>query len=164
MTYLIDGYNLLFRLGYATKKSPTPVFEAARRELLNWLAASPPVRLGAARVRVVFDAVHGPFASAPTNHKGVAVEFSFRRTADEQIAELVEATRKPHEWAVVSDDNAVRAHARRTRVKALTLTEYLDWSEGIAARLRTPEQASAPEKPQANDAGLDAELLRAFGG
>lgn len=165
VTFLIDGYNLLFRLGYATKKSPAPVFDAARRQLLDWLAAGAPVRTGAARVRVVFDAVHGPFPSGPSNHKGVTVEFSYRRTADDHIADLAASERQPHLLTVVSDDHGVRQDARRAHAKTMTLAEFLDWSDALAERLKTPEQASAPEKPGGPMGAAEAaELLRAFGG
>ena len=165
MVVLIDGYNLLFRHGYATPRSPTAVFQAARTQLLDWLAATSPLAIGGARYRVVFDARYGKFASGPSNHKGVTVEFAFRDSADDRIAEYVLAERLPHTLTVVSDDNLVREQARRAGVKAQTISEFCEWVERFEERRRTPEQKSAPEKPTGPlDEGEAEELLRAFGG
>ena len=165
MVFLIDGYNLLFGLGWASKRTPQPHLHPARTRLLNYLADSQPVKLKAARFRVVFDAVKGPFPSGPATHRDITVEFAYRTTADDYIAELVAADPTPQKLTVVSNDNHVRLAATRGRSRAWQVPEFLDWLDGgFAASQRTLEQVTAPEKPTGPaDPAADAELLKAFG-
>src|SRR4051812_38644940 len=88
MPYLIDGYNLLFTLGLAGKRTEAKAFERARADLLAWLHAAHGDGVGA--VTVVFDGVHSPAGSQPTlNDRGLRVRFAVGQLADDVIEELI---------------------------------------------------------------------------
>ena len=162
MTYLIDGYNLLHAVGWATKRMPGRRLEAARRRLLDWLATVAGSKSGAT-FRVVFDSQQGPAESSEMSHKGVLVRFAHRRTADDVIEELLAAEANPRTVTVVSNDTRLHEAARRAGSAALGSREFLDWV--IATERSGPEEmAAAPEKPE-GPANADevTDLLRAFG-
>jgi predicted RNA-binding protein with PIN domain len=164
VTFLIDGYNLLHAVGWATrKKMPSGTLEAARRKLLDWLAASVPLKSGTAVFRVVFDAQKGPAPSGGRSHRGVLVQFAYRRTADDVIEELLDAERAPREVTVVSNDGRLVEAARRTGSRGWACQEFVDWL--IAAERATPgaPHYRPPEKPEGPaPADEAAALLRAF--
>src|SRR5206468_886876 len=90
VTFLIDGYNLLHAVGWATHRMPGRTLEAARRRLLDWLAEAAGRAPGVV-VRVVFDAQHGPADSPERTHRGVLVRFAHGGTADDLIEEMLSA-------------------------------------------------------------------------
>ena len=162
MIFLIDGYNLLHAVGWASAKMRQPQLDPARRRLLDWLAESAPAVAKADRFRVVFDAMHGPFASLPRSYRGVIVEFAYRSTADDLIEELLAAELVPREVVVVSNDLRLHESARRVRSQAWDHGAFLDYLNTFTERRLPVDQASAPEKPTVPAADEAAELLRAF--
>lgn len=166
MTFLIDGYNLLHAVGWANRRLGPGKLEAARRRLLDWLADTVAVKSGAAHVRVVFDAQKGLASSAGQSHRGVLVQFAFRRTADDEIEELLEAEQTPAELVVVSNDTRLQESARRNGAKGWSSQEFLDWLlECERPGLTRPGQAQplADEKPDGPLPPTEVEeLLRAF--
>ncbi|HET6572277.1 MAG TPA: NYN domain-containing protein [Fimbriiglobus sp.] len=162
MTYLIDGYNLLYAVGWAPKR-PNKL-EPARRKLLDWLAESVPLKSGAAVFRVVFDAQKGRAPNGGRSHRGVLVQFAYRRTADDLIEVLLAAKPTPGTITVVSNDGRLHEAARRTGSRGWTCQAFLDWL--IEAERGTPGTAHyrPPEKPDGPaSADETAALLRAFG-
>ena len=163
MTFLIDGYNLLHAVGWANRRFAPGKLEAARRKLLDWLADSVAVKAGTVRVRVVFDAQKGSAPSAGQSHRGVLVQFAFRRTADDEIEDLLDAERKPTELVVVSNDTRLQESARRSGAKSWSSQVFLDWL--IEAERADPSSPHAPppEKPDGPVPLTETEeLLRAF--
>ncbi len=158
MTYLIDGYNLMFAAGFATRTMPAARFDRARERFLDWLAAGASGR--SATLRVVFDALQAPSPSLESVHRGVRVRFAFRQTADDLIEELVATEPKPVALTVVSNDSRVREAGRRAGCELATCEEFIDW-------LITPPQSApasgSPEadKPEPTPTDVD-ELLNVF--
>lgn len=164
MLFLIDGYNLLFAVGYASKRTPQPQLDPSRRRLLDFLADSAPVKANAARFRVVFDAMYGPFPSGPHSHRGVTVEFAFRSTADDAIEDLLAADPTPAKLVVVTNDLRLHESARRARAKAWPVAEFLDYLDTFTEKARPAHERAAPEKPTGPVSDAEAaEWLRAFG-
>jgi len=161
VTYLIDGYNLLHAVGWAPYRPGK--LEPARRKLLDWLAESIPLKSGAAVFRVVFDAQKGSAPSAGRSHRGVRVQFAYRRTADDLIEELLDAEPTPRAVTVVSNDGRLHEAARRTGSRWSGCQEFVDWL--IESERATPGTAHhrPPEKPD-GPAPADeiAALLRVF--
>ncbi len=161
MTFLIDGYNLMYAVGLVSRTTATAQFEGARFRFLDWLADGAKGRN--AILRVVFDAQQAPSPSLETIHRGVRVRFAYQRTADDVIEELVAVEQKPHAVTVVSNDSRVREAARRADCGVASCQEFTDWLisndseyQGAAAP-RSPE----PDKPEPTAEETD-ELLRAF--
>ena len=158
MTFLIDGYNLMFAAGLATRAMPPAQFDRARTRFLDWLADC---TLGRdAILRVVFDAQQAPAPSLESVHRGVRVRFAFRQTADDLIEELVATEPKPAALTVVSNDSRVREAGRRAECLLASCEEFIDWL------IHPPQNATAsdsPEtdKPEPTSTDVD-ELLNVF--
>ncbi|QJW96744.1 NYN domain-containing protein [Frigoriglobus tundricola] len=140
MTFLIDGYNLMYAAGLASRGMPAPQFDRARSRFLDWLADGAKGR--AAVLRVVFDALLAPSPSLEALHRGVRVRFAFRQTADDLIEQLVAVEQKPAAVTVVSNDGRVREAGRRAECLLATCEEFIDW-------LIHPENHPEPGAPRA---------------
>jgi predicted RNA-binding protein with PIN domain len=157
VTFLIDGYNLMFAVGLAGRDMPAPRFERARERFLDWLADG---TAGRAEVRVIFDALNAPSPSLATLHRGVRVRFAFGQTADDLIEELVAEEVRPGALAVVSNDSRVRESARRAGCVPFGCEEFIDWTltpADAASEATSPDE----KKPEPTAEEVD-ELLRAF--
>ena len=126
MKFLIDGYNLMHAVGLLRPGLPAGTLERARVRFLNWLADATDGRT--VTLRVVFDAQAAPAASPETNHRGVRVRFSFRRTADDEIEELLAAEPVPARVTVVSNDARVQEAGRRRGTAVQTCEQFVDWT------------------------------------
>lgn len=155
VTYLIDGYNLMFAAGFVSKAVPAARFEKARAKFLDWLAPG----TARAELRVVFDAQHAPARSSEGTVNGVRVQFAYRQTADDRIEELLAREPRPERLAVVSNDSRVREAARRAGSACLSCEAFTDWLISDAPAPRAPKPA-ADEKPPAG--ATDPDLLAAF--
>ncbi|MBM3978920.1 MAG: hypothetical protein FJ304_01290 [Planctomycetes bacterium] len=124
MTFLIDGYNLMFAAGLAGRTTPAAHFERARARFLDWLADG---ATGRAELRVVFDAQQAPAASLESAHRGVRVRFAFRQTADDLIEQILATEPRADRLAVVSNDARVREAARRAGSAVTSCEEFMDW-------------------------------------
>src|SRR5436190_10237340 len=111
MRHLIDGYNLLHAIGLARKGGGRAGWDAARRQLLDWLAD----QLGpaAAGVTVVFDAQRSTGGLVAETHRGLRVLRDRGRAADDVIEDLLRAEPSPESLTVVSNDARIRDAATR---------------------------------------------------
>lgn len=137
VTFLIDGYNLMHAVGLIGPGTGT--LERARDRFLDWLADKAKDRPDT--VRVVFDAEKGRGRSPETTLRGVRVRFSFRRTADDDIEELLAAERHPERVTVVSNDTRLQAAGRRRGSAVHTCEQFVDWL------LRPSDSPSRPGSP-----------------
>jgi predicted RNA-binding protein with PIN domain len=139
---LIDGYNLLKRMGLDVGD-----LETARRALLDRLAGYKRER--GARITVVFDAYRS-FSLNRTreNHKGVDVVFSRENeTADDVIRERIR-TRQTG-LVVVSSDRAIIDEAKGHGVAFLTadrLESMICAPESVIEERPRPEKRGNPRK------------------
>src|SRR6266545_6613976 len=146
VTFLIDGYNLMFAAGLASKAMPAAQFDRARTRFLDWLADG--TKNGAV-LRVVFDALQAPSPSLESLHRGVRVRFAFGQTADDLIEELVATEPKPAALTVVSNDTRVREAARRAECLLATCEEFIDWLiSGERGALAPCSDSSEADKPE----------------
>lgn len=110
---LIDGYNLLNRMGFDAGD-----LETARNGLLDQLSLYKRER--GARITIVFDAYRGlSLDRAKENHKGVEVLFTRQNeTADDVIRERIRTRQSG--LIIVSSDRAIIDEAKRHGVTFLT--------------------------------------------
>lgn len=129
MPLLIDGYNVLFQLGFVPRQAGPQEMDQARRALLDLLAE----QLGdqAHEATVVFDAPRAPkHVQRHYMHRGVQVRLSPRRQeADDLIEEQIAACRNPQTLTVVSSDHRLIQAAQRRGARALRTEELLAWLE-----------------------------------
>lgn len=156
MRYLIDGYNLLHAL-LGPPASSRHGLEAARQRLLDRLHELP--QIVPARLTVVFDAQRTP-GGIPTElyYRGIYLQFSKGRTADDLIEDLIRADLQPHTLTVVSDDHRLQAAARR---RPCAYFDCLDWVD----RMKQPKAARVAQRAEKPEAvGNTEEWLETFAG
>jgi predicted RNA-binding protein with PIN domain len=141
VTFLIDAYNLMHAVGLLRQGLPAKGLERARTRFLDWLADAAKGR--DAVLCAIFDAQDAPVASAESEYRGVRVRFAYRRTADDEIEELLAAERQPAQVAVVSNDSRVREAGRRCGAVGYSCEEFVDWL------MKEAQGADAPRSPQA---------------
>ncbi len=145
MTFLIDGYNLMHAIGLLRTGMPAGGLERARNRFLDWLAAA--AKGKPAVLRVVFDAENGRGRSPESDYSGVRIRFAFRRTADDEIEDLLAAERRPDRVTVVSNDTRVQEAGRRRGTAVYTCEAFVDWL--ISGTPGTPPPAPPrPDKPE----------------
>lgn len=125
MTFLIDGYNLMHAVGMLGVGPVAGGLEHARNKFLDWLVAASGKK--PEKLRVVFDAEKGRGPSPETNYRGVRVRFAYRRTADDDIEELLAGERQPAQVTVVSNDVRVQDAGRHRGTAVNTCEEFVDW-------------------------------------
>ena len=145
VTFLIDGYNLMHAVGFASKVMSGGELARGRARMLDWIADLRGDRPDA--VRVVFDAVEGR-KSKESTHRGLFVRYSYRQTADDVIEGLIRAEVHPKQLAVVSNDNRIRDAARRKGCGVFACEEFVDWLMKAALVPAAPPPPE-PDKPAA---------------
>ncbi|MFO0926891.1 MAG: NYN domain-containing protein [Gemmataceae bacterium] len=155
MSFLIDGYNLLYALGRLTRRSSRAAAVAARRWLADQLSDV---------VTVVFDGtVPGDEVRELQRRTQARIRFSGGQSADDLIEDLIAAEARPRELTVVSNDHRLQTAARRRGCNVLTC---LDYYEQQVMRPRTPAApvpvpAEDDVKPEAADADTE-QWIEAF--
>jgi uncharacterized protein len=158
VTFLIDGYNLMYAAGLANRAMSPAQFDRARERFLDWLADGAEGR--GATLRVVFDAQQAPAPSLESVYRSVRVQFAFRQTADDLIEALVAVEPKPARLTVVSNDSQVREAGRRAECALATCEEFIDWL--IHPPLAAPTNGSGEaDKPEPTSTDVN-ELLDVF--
>jgi len=149
MPYLIDGHNLIPRLGL---RLSDPDDEAKLTLLLQRYFA----RTGH-KGTVYFDR-RTPGGATGISSRHLTVRFiAPPRTADDAIrAHLSRLHGEAHNWAVISDDQAIRRSAERAGARWLSAAAF-------AAEVRSARRGSESEKPEASLSPDDlAEFERLF--
>lgn len=144
MRFLIDGYNLMHRLGLAPPRGSGRL-DRCRANLLEWLERVH--RRGPDSVTIVFDGREGIRQSASNDtNGGIRIQFSVGRIADDLIEELIANERSPRNLTVVSSDRRIQESARRRGCAFWNCDEYLEWSadRGHAP----PKPPKLPDKPE----------------
>ena len=160
MTFLIDGYNLLFTLGLAGRRTEPKLFEKARTHLLDWIHAAHGGNVGS--VTVVFDGVLAPGGSnSIQNDRGLRVRYTEGELADDVIMDLIRAERHPERLTVVSSDHRIQVPAKRRGCVVWDSTDYVDWvmDKGHAP----PKPPRPPPKPDAVTDEEKALWMKEFG-
>jgi predicted RNA-binding protein with PIN domain len=149
VTYLIDGYNLLFAyLGTLPSRKLSKALERARRRLLELLRAQHAGQLG--EVTVIFDAAHAPSkAPAEFEHHGIHVVFAVHEErADDLIESMIRKASAPRQLTVVTDDRHIQQAARRRHCTVRGCADYLNALESRRSKYENQVQSS-DAKPQA---------------
>lgn len=162
MAVLIDGYNVLFLLGFVPRQAGPKELEQARRALLDLLAD----RLGdkASVITVVFDAPRAPLHIARASvYRGIHVRLSSRRQeADDLIEEEIAACRSPQNLTVVSSDNRLIQATQRRGAIPLKAEELLAWLDEQTTLPTSPNTPPPDERPEL-DATQIQHWLQEFG-
>jgi predicted RNA-binding protein with PIN domain len=161
MSYLIDGYNLLYALGVLGGRTGPAGLEQARRRLLGLLLGSH--RDEPSAVTVVFDASHAPpGATGIEEYHGINVRFAVKQAeADDLIEDLIRQHSAPRQLTVVSNDHRIQQAARRRHCVVLDCAAYLDLLER-RRRARPADGSTDSEKPEGVSGEETQRWLREF--
>jgi predicted RNA-binding protein with PIN domain len=153
VTFLIDGYNLMHAVGMLGAGPAAGGLERARTRFLDWLADA--ARKRPEILRVVFDAEKGRGPSSESNHHGVRVRFAFRKTADDEIEELLAKEKRPATVTVVSNDVRIQDAGRRRGTSVNTCEAFVDWliveTKKRPADADRSQEEQKPEQPTTPD-------------
>jgi uncharacterized protein len=160
MRFLIDGYNLLHRLGLMRTRMGPGELAGARQRLVSLLTKA--FGSDANSICIVFDSAGASAKRAPDRiEKDIDIRFARRgEVADDVIEELIRAHSAPKQLAVISDDHRLQRAARRRACRVLSCTSYLEEVERKIRPNGPDRPADAGDAPAPAD---DAEFwLRTF--
>jgi uncharacterized protein len=118
--YLIDGYNLLFRL--KEKKFP---LEKLRQEII--LVLNEEACKHHLKITLIFDAARTPPVELNRGHyEALEIVYTAEgQLADDYILEVIEASNNPLQIAVVTSDLKLAKQARHLGATTLLIREFL---------------------------------------
>lgn len=160
MLYLVDGYNVLYALGWLKKTGDAQAAERARRSLLQRIVSA--LGAEAERVLVLFDAARAPGDLPREERFGpLRVLFSPRhQDADSVIEELLRGLAASRA-VVVSADRRLRQAARRRRCPHWSPEQFMAWLEK-RRRVRLARESSSGEDKERLAAQAKEDWLREF--
>lgn len=154
--FLVDGYNLAFAWGPVRREML--VDKQKGREALIGLLARYKKAAGCG-ITVVFDGCDFPGGEKQQGTRGIKVVFSKKpATADDEINQLVSASKNRGSLTVVSSDRQVAGFAKRRRASAMGSGEFVEKAERAMART-----GEGGEKPEAADVEEWAEYFGVSG-
>lgn len=157
---LIDGYNLLFALGWTPVRKPRPsdsevTLRQCRERLSAELAGSLPRSMVGKSV-IVYDSAN-PRDGLPVHQvfRGTHLYFSIAyNSADEALQEILQYHPSPKQLVLISSDHAVQ---RKATARGARCIESEDWEDAIELFCDS-ESSSRLEKDMKTDSEKDIEL------
>lgn len=118
--YLIDGYNLLFRLAKSSSTLKKKRVELI--EKLNELVSSLSLH-----ATIIFDGAE-PHSTLPSREHFDAIEIVYTTiglSADAFILEKIESATRPQQFTVVTNDRSLALSSRAHKAKTLSVEKFL---------------------------------------
>jgi predicted RNA-binding protein with PIN domain len=145
VSYVVDGYNLLFYLGLVDQRAGAPALGFARRRLLELVRTT--LGEGEHDITVVFDSGRNRRKAPPQEYLGIQVCFSAGgEFADDVIEAIIAESRRPQSLVVVSNDHRIQQAARRRGAQVWGCAELLDHGDQRGTP-QTSSRATDPERP-----------------
>ena len=153
-TYVIDGYNLIHALGMIRRDAGPRGLEAARTQLLQFLAQS--FGDNSSSVTVIFDAKHAPRGAVRDQvFHGMSVRFAPKeQSADDLIETIIQEHAAPRSLVVVSNDARLQNAAQRRLARAWSHEALLDFLE------QRPVSKTSPDADEKSQGGSPEETRR----
>jgi predicted RNA-binding protein with PIN domain len=142
MYFLIDGYNLLFRL-QESKKS----LQFQRQGIIHSLQKE--FKCLRLHGTIVFDGRHRhDEESGLSYHSPLIIEYSHKgQTADQAIIEKLETAPVPSQITVVTDDRFLATMARGLKARTMELKSFILLLEKKHAQRRLKREEQQEERP-----------------
>lgn len=167
---LVDGYNLMYAIGYAQAGDTRPkALESGRNRLIELLAE----HLGPAanQTCIVFDAGDVAPKGLPKLYQQRSIHLLFSSdylSADECIQEILQVHSNPKRLVLLSSDHSVQ---RKGTARGATIRDSEDWKQAMELLTdrtlndkQPAEEALDPSKQNPNLSANDREKwLREFG-
>jgi len=133
MHYLIDGYNLLHRVGILLGQAQPGRLEPARARLMRHLKQHRK-NDRTVSIAVIYDAMRSPTQrDSHQDDDGIDIFFTHTSEADDLIEEMLRQVNAPNQVTVVSDDRRLQEAARRNKCRVLACEDYWILAETIPA-------------------------------
>lgn len=145
MHYLIDGYNLMFRVLKAGDD-----LQKQRERIIHDLNAK--IQFLGLDATLVFDAQYQFGAAQRTHYKQVEILFTAEgETADDYILHELKSSQHPAGYTVVTSDKKLAWLSRRRLAHTEEVDEFLGWLnkryKNKLRRLKEAREAPVPPKP-----------------
>ncbi|MBS0650192.1 MAG: NYN domain-containing protein [Verrucomicrobia bacterium] len=140
MRYLIDGYNLLFRIA-----KPGRALEKKREALIAEL--NQVIDDFKLKATVVFDGSH-PGISHAMRHHFAALEIIYtyqNLSADEYIIEEVNSARRPEEIIVITSDRGLAQTCKNLGAKTQTIETFISSLKKKTMKKKKKQREARPE-------------------
>lgn len=134
MIYLIDGYNLLFKLFHSEKK-----FEAQRDIIINYLQEKS--SLLKLKICLVFDGYkQNKELSSILQYDKLKVVYTAKdQTADDYILQQILSSKMPQEITVVTSDGKLITKAKSMRAQIKSADVFIAWILKKENALKKPQ-------------------------
>ena len=122
MIYLIDGYNLLFRLFHSEKK-----FEAQREVIIDFIQEK--ASLLNIYMHLIFDGYkQNQELSNISYFDNLKVIYTSKgQTADDYILEQIFLSKTPAEILVITSDNTLKRKAKEMHAQTKSIDSFISW-------------------------------------
>lgn len=154
MNYVVDGYNLFFRL-----ESEANPLEQKRENFIAALdAALSRLHLHAT---LIFDSHHSHASIFPTKRSLPALEIIFSPeglSADEYILERLSTEKRPQSQVIVTSDRELAGRAKHLGAKTKTIEAFFD----MLVKRESKKTSAEDEKQQTESSHDFKRLLNAF--
>lgn len=142
MRYIIDGYNLLFRLSLTEVERD---LEVSRERILADLGSC--LNELGLNASFVFDAHKQPGLGERSHRQSLEICFTDEgETADEYILKEIARSKAPRQITVVTSDKRLAAHARGMSAATLSVEQFIQWikKKTYPKRDKTPQKSTPP--------------------
>ncbi|MEL7497817.1 MAG: NYN domain-containing protein [Planctomycetota bacterium] len=132
---LIDGYNLIFALGFNANHASAQAIDRSRSRLIDYLVQ----RMEQAqriKTTIVFDAKKLPVSESHIDSRKRDIRVLFAvgyEDADSMVEELIAHHSHPKQLLVVSSDHRIQTAASRRRASIVDSERWLDQIESTTA-------------------------------
>ena len=152
----VDGYNLI---GRGRRCGLSLESDDKEKRLLDLLARYRDRRGAREEMTVIFDGSYSYLAHGPSrfNHRGIKVEYTLGKSADDAIIARVEAAGPRGRILVVTSDREIRRRVKDLGAETVTSGEFLSQVEESL-----PPSEETAEKPEGVAPGEVDEWLRLF--
>lgn len=140
MRYLIDGYNLLFRIakpGRALEKKRAALIEELNQVIDDFKL----------KATVVFDGSHPSFSHAMRHHfAALEIIYTYQNlSADQYIIEEVDSARRPEEIIVITSDRGLAQTCKNLGAKTQTIEAFVLSLKKKTTKQKKRQKESRPE-------------------
>ncbi len=152
MNYIIDGFNLAFKISSIAPNIKKGQIDLAIKQLTHFVRSK--IKNSKSKVIIVFD---GRDFAGHSKSKLAGINLIFSRkpqTADDIIRNFIRTTPNIENWCVVSSDNEIIFTAQDHGAKALKSSEFLKQS------FATKKNENNISKNKSNPDNVDIEYWR----
>ncbi len=126
MNYIIDGFNLAFKIDSIAPLIRKGALDAAIRQTALYVSKKLTGNKG--RIQLIFDGQSHNKTGLPAVY-GIQIRFSRKpQLADDIIREFIRSTPAISEWTVVSSDNEIKFTAQDHGAKAMTSEQFIRYT------------------------------------